>query len=363
MNQKKFRMIGLIAVIAVLLLATAFAGCTTQHSSTSATAAASSSQNTTRTITDMSGATVTIPTTINRIADGWHAHNEVVLMLGDGKKIVATTTTIKGLEWFKKIDPSIETAPAAFTTSDVNTEVLLNTSPDIVFISTSTNATSAKLKQTGLPVVTLAFTTFDQLKQCFLLTGSILGDNELKKAQTYNSYLDSKLAMLNETTSTIPADQKVRVLHLSSLSPLQVDGNNTLIDTWIQTAGGVNAAGQDISGNMQPISSMESIQKWNPDVIIVGGTVKDRATIMNDTVWKQTKAVQNGRVYVNPKGAYLWDRYSAEEALQIQWAAKTLYPDKFQSLDINNETKSFYKTFFGYDLSDSDVDSIMNPTV
>lgn len=362
MKQKETRILSLIGLIAILFLVTAFAGCTTQPVSTSAPAGTPSPNNTTRTITDMSGASVTIPTTINRIADGWHAHNEVVLMLGDGNKIVATTTTIKGLEWFKKIDPSIQSAPAAFTSSDVNLEALMNTSPDIVFISTSTNATTEKMKGAGLPVVTLAFTTFDQLKQCFLLTGSILGDSELKKAKQYNEYLDSKLALLNTTTSTIPADQKVRVLHLSSLSPLQVDGNNTLIDTWISAAGGVNAAGADISGNMQPVSSLESIQKWNPDVIIVGGTVKDRDTIMNDTQWKQIKAVQDGRVYVNPKGAYLWDRYSAEEALQIQWAAKTLYPEKFQSLDIREETKSFYKTFFGYDLTDADVESIMNPT-
>lgn len=39
------------------------------------------------------------------------------------------------------------------------------------------------------------------------------------------------------------------------------------------------------------------------------------------------------------------DRYSAEETLQIQWAAKLLNPDKFANLNIAKETKDFYKDF------------------
>ncbi len=168
--------------------------------------------------------------------------------------------------------------------------------------------------------------------------------------------------MLNSTVSTIPATEKPKVLHVMSLNPLKIDGNNTLIDTWIRTAGGVNAAANDVSGNGQVVT-IEQVLKWNPDVVIIGGTMKDLNTVKNDSQWKQIKAVQDGKVYINPKGVFNWDRYGAEEALQIQWVAKTLYPDKFPTIDIRSETRSFYQTYFNYSLTESDLDSILYPQV
>ncbi|OAA84007.1 putative ABC transporter permease protein [Clostridium ljungdahlii] len=59
-------------------------------------------------------------------------------------------------------------------------------------------------------------------------------------------------------------------------------------------------------------------------------------------------------------GTFLWDRYGAEEALQIQLAAKTLHPYKFQNIDIKQEAKNFYKTFFNYNLTDDEVNRILD---
>lgn len=56
----------------------------------------------------------------------------------------------------------------------------------------------------------------------------------------------------------------------------------------------------------------------------------------------------------------MWDRNTPEEALQIQWAAKIFWPDKFKDIDIIKETQSFYKQFFDYDLSTEDAQKIIN---
>ena len=55
---------------------------------------------------------------------------------------------------------------------------------------------------------------------------------------------------------------------------------------------------------------------------------------------------------------YPWDRFGPEEALQIQWAAKTLHPDRFKDIDMRAEARNFYKVFFHYALSDADLDQI-----
>jgi len=82
--------------------------------------------------------------------------------------------------------------------------------------------------------------------------------------------------------------------------------------------------------------------------------------IYNDPKWKDINAVKNHRVYVNPNGMYMWDRNCPEEALQIQWAAKTFWPDLFKDLDVVKETKDFYKKFFNYNLTDDDAQRIIN---
>jgi iron complex transport system substrate-binding protein len=328
------------------------------------TGSSDSSQSGTRTITDMAGNTVDIPANIERVADLWHAHNEVMLMLGAGDKIVATTSNIKAMPFFKKIYPQINDIPAAQTgsgTGDISMETLVSTKPDIVILSSATNETQEKLTSAGIPTVIVTFTNFDELKKAFLLSGSILGDSEKKKADKYITYLDSKLSSIKDISSKIPADKKLSVVHIQSMEPLKIDGSNTIIDSWINVAGGVNAAAKDVKGNMQQIT-FEQLQAMNPDAIIIGGTMKDKDTIMNDPKWQALKAVKDGKVYVNPKGVFPWDRYGAEEALQIQWAAKTLYPDLFTNLNINEELKQFYKNYFDYSLTDDDVESIINPT-
>jgi ABC-type Fe3+-hydroxamate transport system, periplasmic component len=308
-------------------------------------------------ITDMAGKKVEIPTNIEKIGDAWPAHNEVLAMLGSGGKIVATIHTAKGRPWLYKVNPQMNKATTVFTTADVNIEELIKTKPDIVFTPTSYKYAD-KIISTGIPVVQLSFTNFDELKNCFKITGDILGTEGKQKSDKYISYLDSKLKMVTDVTSNIPKEQKPKVLHINALSPLTIDGSNTIIDSWINAAGGINAAAE-IKGNMKQVS-MEQILKWNPDVIIVQSDIKDADKILNTDEWKQVAAVQKGKIIHNPDGAFLWDRYGAEEALQIQWAAKLLHPDKFKNIDIVKETRSFYKDFLNYNLSEEEANLIIS---
>ena len=64
-------------------------------------------------------------------------------------------------------------------------------------------------------------------------------------------------------------------------------------------------------------------------------------------------------MYANPAGVFSWDRYSGEEALQVLWAAKFFNPDKFEDIDMVQQTQDFYKTFYGYDLSKEDAERML----
>ncbi|SPF31887.1 ABC-type transporter, periplasmic subunit [Candidatus Desulfosporosinus infrequens] len=355
MNHTKKSVILLVAISAILSIA----GCGNTQSTEKQSATQVNNQQK-RTITDSAGKKVEITTNVLRIADSWPAHNEVLAMLGGGDKIVATVHTPESRPWLYKVNPSMNNAVNTFT-PNLNIEELIKTKPDIAIVPVADKNVD-KISEVGIPVVQLTFTDFNSLKSCFLLTGDILGDVGKQKAQQYISYLDSKLKMVTDVTSQIPQENRPKVLHLTSLSPNIVDGGNTIIDAWIQAAGGVDAAGE-LPGSFKEVS-MEQILKWNPDVIILGTGntglgAKNADLLKTDPQWQKINAVKNGRVYVNPNGAFMWDRYGAEEALEIQWAAKTLNPDKFTNLDMSQVTKDFYKTFLNYTLTDDETNRIL----
>jgi iron complex transport system substrate-binding protein len=355
MKSKMFRIIPLVLV--AILLASAVVGCNSNSSQTTPTPTPS-----TRQVTDLTGI-VQIPYTVERVANNWPANNAIMLMLGAGDKIVATTPVAQRLPWFQKLCPSIKSIPAPFASvTDVNVETLITTDPDVVIYSKGglDAGIIQNIQAAGIPLVQLYFDNYENMKDTVRTTGKVLGAKEEAKANEYCSYLDNNLKKVTSITANISNEQRLKVYHTSSKGSLNTDGRNTIIDTWITTAGGINVAASAVDGNQKDIN-IEQLLAWNPDVIIIGTetSAKTKEEIMSDPSWNQLKAVKEGRVYINPRGVFYWDRYSAEEALQILWAAKTLYPDKFQDIDIAKETKGFYAKFFEYNLTDDEVNRIL----
>ena len=58
-------------------------------------------------------------------------------------------------------------------------------------------------------------------------------------------------------------------------------------------------------------------------------------------------------------GTFNWDRYSAEEALQVLWAAQAFHPEQFKDIDLVQETREFYKTYYGYNLTEDEAKRII----
>ena len=318
----------------------------------------------TREITDAAGRHVAIPAVVSRVADPWPANNAIVLMLGGADKLVATSAQARRQPWLRKLFPRIDQVPAAFgAAGDVNIETLIGARPDVILMAYG--GTPPKwldaMAAYHIPVVLMPNDSLEGLKTTVRMTGEVLGERESRIARQYLSYFDDNVRRVTQITGKLPDSARPRVLHTASAGILTVDGRQSVIDDWIRIAGGVNAA--DVVGLGRPVT-MEQVVAWNPDVIIVGTAPnqRNRQAILDDPRWSQIKAVRDGKVLVNPSGAYLWDRHSAEAALQVLWAAKQLHPAQFAALDVNRETRQFYARFFHYRLTDSDLTSIMNAT-
>ncbi len=313
----------------------------------------------TKVIKDVDGQEVTVPVTPERVANLWHANNQVILTLGGAPKLSATTHYVTTIPWFRQVYPDITKVPAPIAANnDLNMEALLATKPDVVLVSSEKQAEA--VRKAGLTAVRVGFSDMNGLMQTVNLTAEVLGtQGAYERAQKYNAYMQKNLKLIEERLKDLPDSERPKVMHIGSGTKVQnVSGSGIVIDEWIKIAGGQNVAA-DLKG-MKDVS-MEQITSYAPEVIIIGGdaSAKGVQTIQSDAAWKDVPAVKNGKIIRNPYGTFNWDRYSTEEALQVLWAAKTLHPQKFTDIDMVKETQQFYSTFFGYSLSADDAQRIL----
>ena len=259
--------------------------------------------------------------------------------------------------WMYIVCPNFYKAVSTNFSADMNLEEIIAAKPDVVF--GSNEKYREMFTAVGIPFINCSFKTYDEMIRSVQLTAEVFGGEAVDIANRYTAYLKERLDWVAKRVEDIPEEKRTTVAHGNSIYELNFDGANTIIDEWIKYAGGINAAAEGMTGNLQTIS-MEQVLQWDPDVLITGKPKKQVDQVMSDPAWANLKAVKNGRVYSNPKGIFAWDRYGVESALQPQWCAKLLYPELFEDFDIAQELKNFYHTFFYYELSDQQAQMILN---
>ena len=311
-----------------------------------------------RSITDMKGVKVSVPEKVEKIAALWNANNEIILALGGMDKVVATTDLIKTNKWFEHVYPKLKNLPAALNGKDLQIEELVKLAPDVIVVS-SKNYQDELIKN-GFSAVNLIFRDYPDMEKSIYATAEVIGtDDARKKAEKLANKIHDNSEFVTARTKNIPDAKRPKVLHLlGGANLLKIDGTNTIQNTWIKLGGGVNAINTE--GSMIEVSAEEIINA-NPDIIIVGGNDTDTQIkkIKEHPAFSGSNAVKNGKVYGNPKGVFSWDRYGAENVLQILWAAKTIQPDLFKDVDMKVKTKEFYKEFLNHDLSDTEYGYIL----
>ena len=311
-----------------------------------------------RSITDMQGVKVSVPEKVEKIAALWNANNEIILALGGMDKVVATTDLIKNNKWFEHIYPRLKNLPAALNGKDLQIEELVKLAPDVIIVYNKNF--QDELIKNGFSAVNLIFRDYPDMEKSIYATAEVIGtDDARKKAEKLANKIHDNSEFVTARTKSIPDAKRPKVLHLlGGANLLKVDGTNTIQNTWIKLGGGVNAINTE--GSMIEISAEEIINA-NPDIIIVGGNDTDTQIkkIKEHPAFSGSNAVKNGKIYGNPKGVFSWDRYGAENVLQILWAAKTIQPDLFKDVDMKVKTKEFYKEFLGHELTDTEYGYIL----
>ena len=313
-----------------------------------------------RTIVDMKGNAIEITGDVNRYLVLWKSYTGVMAMLDKCEGLVGCDYNIESARdaWLFEICP--EASDLTIVTEEITAEEVANLDVDVLFWQ---NANCEELAnqciKLGIPAVNINFEDYETMKQSILIAAEVLGTESAKDiASKFNAYLDQTILAIGEKAKEISDAERVNILNLRNVKDLRADGKGTVADTWIECIGAINIVGaHNLEGNQY--LDIEQLYDWNPD-IIVSSVSGDDKLMYDDPQFAPLSAVKNKKVYVNPNGIFYWNRYSVETPLQLYWAASTFYPERYPDIDIILEAQSFYLDFFNYEISNGNIERMLN---
>lgn len=315
-----------------------------------------------RTIVDMANITVKIPAVVNKIVVTCYggATNEIAV-LGAADKIIAQPRQ-ENFPQLMKMDPQFKNTPDVGSFDNINVEEIIKLKPDIVVASVTSPTGNKKLEEAGIPVVSVLTgrATINGLQKEFKMMGEVL--HKEKEATALTDFWNTRLKILKDDVAKLPADKLKKVYYMLG-TPLKTDGS-AWGQEFITIAGGINVAQKTDNANF---ISVEQLLKWNPDVMIMSSNIGPTKNsfikaddLRNNPQMSSLNAVLNNQMYQCPIGAFWWDRPSPESILGFMWLAKTLHPDTFANIDLPQETREFFKTFYHCTLTDQEIKSFLS---
>lgn len=364
-TTRKFRMKSLlIAFIIICLAFTSLTGCDSKKEKTASTNAA-----TTQTITDDAGRKVTLPSKIEKCYYTSPIGMIMVYTL-DPDKMAGWSMQLSDQEK-KYIADQYESLPflgGQQMNAKLNTEEIVKAAPNVIFNvaqdvvnDTSISEADKLQQQLNIPVVLIDFSKMEQVDEAYLKIGKILGCE--KRAKELGDYCNNILKDVKKATKDIPEKDRVKVYYAEGPKGLATEpaGSSHALVLDLVNANNIAKVEAKGKGGMSEVS-MEQVLAWNPEVILSWGTDRGGAydLIKTSPDWKNINAVKNGAVYSIPNTPFNWfDRPpSVNRFIGLEWLTSTLYPQYYKG-DLKKEVKEFYSLFYHVELSNDDVDGLL----
>ena len=238
-------------------------------------------------------------------------------------------------------------------------EKILSCEPDIVISEyEDVEKEDALQAQLGVPVVTLKMGSGGVFDDSFYGTMKMLGVifGEEDKAEALVSYVQAERAEIEKRTADIADDQKPAV-YICGLGNWGTTNHLMTAQNYIgfKVANVKNVVTDLASPGIQAIEK-EKFVAIGADMDII---IMDAAAVKNikplyaedPTMFDTCKAWTEGEVYLEM--AYNAYYTNCETALINTWfIAKTVYPDRFEDIDMTAKTNEVTKMFFGEELAE-----------
>lgn len=359
---------------ALLLAGCSDAGTTSNGTTEPTTTAAQVAE--TRTVTDHSGAEVTIPAEINGVA-----FEQIPLLStyvayfdGEAPNVVATSERLINM-----MDETIlaDIAPEALevdTSFDkqgtINAETLLDIGPDLVFNNARNQDNRSAMEAVGLDVV--GFDTRGTPTDTYVKWLRLLEDvyGEPGKMDDKIAYGGELIDDAEARVAAVPEDEKrtALVVMQTNQGMLVVAGGQDgwFTDGWAESMNFINATADSEQGQI-PVNA-EQLLAWDPDVIFVTGKGQSSMTaaeILNNEIegidLSGLSAVQNGEVYSTELGMWNWFTPNPDAPVVANWLGSRLYPEQFEDVDLVQMTQDYYAQMYGHEVDEDRAAQIIDP--
>ncbi|MBB4200048.1 ABC transporter substrate-binding protein [Rhodoblastus sphagnicola] len=317
-----------------------------------------------REITDMAGHKLRVPDKITKVFSASYPLTTLMYVIApDLLSAVNVPITDKQKPYFA---PRLAELPAAGGTPGqnraANPEEILALQPDVIVAWTDPMGghppAEQSWAQTGLPVIYMNVSRIDDYPAALDFLGDLL--DRRARTDELKTYVVAALERVKTAVARVPPEQRAKLLYAESPDGLATECDSSFHMEAFRLAGGdsIYHCAQATHMGMEKISLEEIIARQPTLIVALDPKFKDFSAQAPE--WRNVKAIAQGRVYTVPKLPFNWlDRPpSFMRVLGAQWLANIFYPQALP-LDIKAETKTFYKLFFGVQLTDADVAQLL----
>lgn len=317
----------------------------------------------TKIVVDVDGRSVEIPADPRRVACLYASTAHMLAVVDAGDRIVGAPGGVKRDVLMRLKYPGIESISVPFQEGIINIEELVDIDADLALIRRTTATSPSeveKLDNLGIPYLVVDYTDMKELKDAIRVVGEVF--DEEQQAAAFNTFFDETVALVDERLADLPDSERPRVYHAVNEAS-RTDRTGDICDEITRRAGidnvSVTSASNLISDAEKSYTTLEQIYEWNPDHI-VANDVNSVAYMLKDSKWSGLSAVKTGRVHPLPVGVTRWVHPGSIEAhMGTLFLARQFHPERFEDIDMAAYTKDYYRRFFGLDLSDEQVRSML----
>ncbi|MEL3905514.1 MAG: ABC transporter substrate-binding protein [Treponema sp.] len=293
-------------------------------------------------VTDHRGRTVVIPKKPERIIAPFYILSNTALAAGCREYIVSGDGGKSPRPFIKEFAPELAGKPACGGAKNLNLEAVASLNPDLILVPFKAAQQLSQIEALGVPALVIEPETMSNFFSYVEMLGTATGNTA--QAEKLLAFYKEILA---DVASFVKDEAPVSVYMSSRSEPL-----NALSPKMFQAELITAAGGKLVTGDIQDVYwskvSLEQVQKYAPEVIIMaaGAKIKPEELAVK-AEWQGIPAVNNGKIYTFPSNVDEWDSPIPCSCLGVIWLADKLHPGKIPADYLANKTKIFYKEFFG----------------
>ena len=321
-----------------------------------------------RVVKNLDGTEIELPQEVTSVAAIFGPSYEKIVAVGAEDRITCDGDFhLTGWPWSNVIYKRLEEIPGIPNAhSDLNVEDLVAQGVQLVFCFPNPKQAEA-IQNAGMVAVPMSSTgAFRDIADTLSLYGAIFNDEKsLSQAEKYAEYFDETVKMVEERTKDVKDEERPGV-YLAYTDLLHGYGAKSDMVEVLKLAG-ARLVSVELEGSSNIEVTSEQLLAWNPDYIFVDHAGSSGNASAEDAIaealgtgnFDNVEAVKQNRVFATPTGVFFWDS-GIQKILYLVYIAKTVHPELFEDVDMAKMLKEFYIEFFDYELTDDQVERILD---